>query len=385
MENLQSSPRTKGPTLSRRRPETFHRVEAAICDASLDSNRWNVALQLLTRAVDGFGAALILRDTRTNRVRSTSFVGPGANLTSSYVEHYSKLDRYAAMLELSPPNRLMRLSEVMTPPELRTDEWYNDYLLKCGIGDLLACRIHASAFCTIVLGVHEATGRPQLAPRNVAKLNRLLKPMGRAVGLAEQLQEHGWRSSIALQSLDQLSAAVIVSDGEGRVIELNQVAERIVSRADGLSVRQGKLPARRVFETGKLEALLAATTATNCEAIRRMIVVRPNQTPYLLTITPLAPHVYGRPLALILIKDPEVRPTQEHVAELFGLSPAEGRLVVALMAGKILREIAIDLGVEIPTLRTQLSSVFRKVGVSRQTDLMRILASIPGGEAGALH
>jgi hypothetical protein len=93
MENLQSSPRTKGPTLSRRRPETFHRVEAAICDASLDSNRWNVALQLLTRAVDGFGAALILRDTRTNRVRSTSFVGPGANLTASYVEHYSKLDR----------------------------------------------------------------------------------------------------------------------------------------------------------------------------------------------------------------------------------------------------------------------------------------------------
>ncbi|HEY3148586.1 MAG TPA: hypothetical protein VGJ75_19660 [Dongiaceae bacterium] len=39
-------------------------------------------------------------------------------------------------------------------------------------------------------------------------------------------------------------------------------------------------------------------------------------------------------------------------------------------------EIARGNAVEITTLRTQLSSVLRKVGMERQVDLVRILSSI---------
>ena len=62
---------------------------------------------------------------------------------------------------------------------------------------------------------------------------------------------------------------------------------------------------------------------------------------------------------------------------MFGLSPAESRLAVALMAGKKLRDIAIDTGLQTTTLRSQLSAIFKKVGAGRQVDLLRILTSIP--------
>ena len=65
------------------------------------------------------------------------------------------------------------------------------------------------------------------------------------------------------------------------------------------------------------------------------------------------------------------------LAEFFGLSRAESRLTAALLAGKKLREVAADSGVQITTVRTQLSSVLRKVGVSRQTELIRVLSNIP--------
>ena len=52
-------------------------------------------------------------------------------------------------------------------------------------------------------------------------------------------------------------------------------------------------------------------------------------------------------------------------------------LAVALLAGKTMREIATDSGVQITTLRTQLSSVLRKVGVRRQAELIRVLSNIP--------
>jgi DNA-binding NarL/FixJ family response regulator len=65
------------------------------------------------------------------------------------------------------------------------------------------------------------------------------------------------------------------------------------------------------------------------------------------------------------------------LAELFGLSPAESRLAVALTNGKKLPDIAAEAGVKITTLRSQLSAILKKVGANRQADLVRILTAIP--------
>jgi DNA-binding CsgD family transcriptional regulator len=82
--------------------------------------------------------------------------------------------------------------------------------------------------------------------------------------------------------------------------------------------------------------------------------------------------------AMILIADLEERvPSGADLAEFFGLSPAEGRLAAALRAGKRLSEVAGDCGVRITTLRTQLSSIMGKVGVTRQAELIRVLARLP--------
>jgi DNA-binding CsgD family transcriptional regulator len=90
--------------------------------------------------------------------------------------------------------------------------------------------------------------------------------------------------------------------------------------------------------------------------------------------------VYGRPLAIIVLADivladpDQQSPSQSDLAEFFRLSPVESRLAVALLAGKTLREIALDRSVQIGTLRIQLSSILRKAGVTRQVDLIRLLS-----------
>jgi DNA-binding NarL/FixJ family response regulator len=101
---------------------------------------------------------------------------------------------------------------------------------------------------------------------------------------------------------------------------------------------------------------------------------------YILTVAPLGVElaVYERPLAMILVADPDTRaPSEMDLAEFFGLSPAERRVAAALLAGKKLREVAADSGVQITTARTQLSSILRKVGVTRQAELIRVLSHIP--------
>jgi DNA-binding CsgD family transcriptional regulator len=111
---------------------------------------------------------------------------------------------------------------------------------------------------------------------------------------------------------------------------------------------------------------------------------RGGRVPYILTVAALGVElaVYERPLAMILVADPDASsPSERDLAEFFGLSRAESRLTAALLIAKRLREVAADSGVQITTLRTQLSSVLRKVGVSRQAELIRVLSNIPVGPA----
>jgi DNA-binding CsgD family transcriptional regulator len=192
---------------------------------------------------------------------------------------------------------------------------------------------------------------------------------------------HNRRSmpSVALRALDQLCAGVIVTDNTGLVVEMSRAAEAIVQFGDGLFVREGRLCARRVFETTKVAKLIAAATEEQTRmAGGRMVIGRcDGLPPYVLAVMPLhAAPVDDRRLAMIIIIDPaRYVPSERDLADLFGLSPAEARVAAALMTGKSLADIAAASGVQITTVRTQLRSILRKVGVKRQFDLVRILSS----------
>jgi DNA-binding CsgD family transcriptional regulator len=160
---------------------------------------------------------------------------------------------------------------------------------------------------------------------------------------------------------------------------MNRAAESIVQLDDGLNIREGRLCARRAFETAKIAKLIGGATAEAKLGAGRMLVGRyVGLPPYVLTVAPLRTNmaVDDRRLALIVVVDPQRHsPSEEDLAEFFGLSPAEARLAAALLTGKTLAQIAAGTGIRITTLRTQLGSILRKVGAERQSDLIRILSS----------
>lgn len=62
--------------------------------------------------------------------------------------------------------------------------------------------------------------------------------------------------------------------------------------------------------------------------------------------------------------------------ETFGLTPAEARLAARLKDGKSLKEAAAELNIAVNTARNQIKSVFEKLGVNRQSDLIRHLTDL---------
>jgi DNA-binding CsgD family transcriptional regulator len=63
----------------------------------------------------------------------------------------------------------------------------------------------------------------------------------------------------------------------------------------------------------------------------------------------------------------------------FGLTPAEARLALHLVAGETLRSAAVKLSISYETARTSLKKIFGKTRTCRQAELVIvILTALPG-------
>jgi PAS domain-containing protein/DNA-binding CsgD family transcriptional regulator len=369
--------------------DKFRRAISSIYDAALIPDLWPSALQSVMEDVGAVGAGYGVFAKRTGEIEWLTQRGLLVSTAADFINYYHRLDPYRPMLESVPAGRWVWVSECLPESELRRDEWYNDYLLKAGIDDGVGVRLFESASYTVVFGLSHGIDRAPFTEVGIAALEALFQPLDNAARLQVELHNLGWKSSVALRALDQLGAAVIIADSDGRVIQTNRAAERVLQRGDGLRIRNGKLCALHVSESAGLETAVgaAAVEQKTAAAVGRMRVRRyDGRLPYVLTVAPLGVGltVYGRPLAMIVLTDPdECRPSERDLAAFFRLSPAESRLAVALLAGKKLSGVAMEFGVQISTLRTQLSSILRKTGVTRQIDLIRLLSNLPVIPAGA--
>ena len=361
------------------------RIIPRIHDAGLDPRLWTGVLQSLTEAMGAIGAAYIVRNARTGRVEWANFLGPSAEFRSDYITHFAAIDPFTELFT-DHGGTWMRLSEHLSAPELRRNEWYNGFVLRCGVGDIIAAQITNTGSHTVVFGIHEGIGEKPLCTSHLKRLNRLLEPLGRAAEVQLRLRELGWKSAVAARAFDQLSTGVIVVDAHSLVIEMNGLAERVVGRGDGLTFRDGALSAARVFEKAKLLVAIASATRPGAAATSSRILIgrQGGKHDYILALSPLGIDLgfYPDPMALIIVVDPEARcPKADDLSAYFGLSFAESRLAIQLMSGKPLGAVAAESGASKATLRSQLRSILKKIKVERQADLLLVLGRVPSSPA----
>jgi DNA-binding NarL/FixJ family response regulator len=363
--------------------ESLMRVVGGIYEAALDPDSWQPALASLADAAGAVGACWLIRNKPSQTVECINFSGPCAEMKADYMAYYGALDPYTPTVAAAPSESWLWLSESVPQLMLRNNEWYNEFVVKNGIGDILGGKLFENETHDVMFGLHRGPGQSGLSPADRDLTQRLMDPLKKAARLHVELHNLQRRSCAATAVLDQLSTAVVLVGADGAVFDLNTAAERIMREGDGLTVRNGKLAALRSSDQAKLAAAIAATLVDGHDggsfSDHLLVGRREGQPAYALTVTSLrkGARKHRLPLAMVLVVDPKGRiPSKEAVARLFGLSPAESRVAVALMRGKRLSEIALESGLEITTLRTQLSSILKKVGVERQTDLARVLATV---------
>lgn len=221
----------------------------------------------------------------------------------------------------------------------------------------------------------EAQGRPEAADRRAFES---LAPQIRAA-VRTQMALEGQGAALVGGALEAVGVAAFVCDASGRV-QVHTPAAEAALRRGVLRLRGGRLGAQRDEDARALEA-----------AVRRAVYgLTPNGPPLLDTVVlrdpvlgggvevvdvvtlPPRPYAFGfQPRALAIVRGAR-REAGEivHVLRLaFGLSPAEAEIAVRLADGESREEIAEARGASIETVRSQVKSLFAKVGVRRTGEL----------------
>src|SRR6185369_2509905 len=126
--------------------------------------------------------ALIISNKSTGTVEEACFVGLSAEFKSDYIRHYAALDPYSPLLDGS----WKKLSECFSDPVLRKSEWYNDFVLACGVRDIIGARLVETPDYHVIFGIHQQIGR-SFPARLDSLIELVTDPLRRA---AERNVEH---------------------------------------------------------------------------------------------------------------------------------------------------------------------------------------------------
>ena len=284
-------------------------------------------------------------------------------------------------------------TDLVSTKVLRKSAFYKDFLLQMPAEHLLAGVVAdgqgAAASFEGIPATHISFFRPPGAvpftPADILKLEALMPHLQRAFVLDCHWRTMQEQLNVFHTSVDSLDFGVAFIDAAGHVRHANQAASALAQKLwpeRALAINDiSKLPATNPVKqlihsaaTGaggavKLQATDAAKHVT-CHAVAIAIAVANPGVSVAGTV---------RSSVLLLLVDSDRRPdaAAEFLSKAFLLTKCESRLLPLLIKGLAPAEIAYALKLKLPTVRSQLSSVFAKTNTARQQDLMALASAMP--------
>lgn len=294
-------------------------------------------------------------------------------LVIGHFERFPDNVRTRRLLELRHAGFLTDL-DVVSRDEIATLPLYQDFLIPAGYGAGTATAVMVPSGDSVIVHCERSRAEGDFGPETIADLDILRPHLARAALLSARLEME--RVAATTQTLEALGLPAAVLGSGGRVIAANP--SLVALMPDTLSDQPTRLAA---VDPAADRLLREAVERPGEERSVRSIPIaaREERPPVILHLLPIrgaAHDVFAR-ARFVLVATPVVArdvPGAEVVQGLFDLTPAEARLAALIAAGDAPIPAAAKLGITPNTARTVLKRVFQKTGVSRQAELVGLLA-----------
>jgi DNA-binding CsgD family transcriptional regulator len=281
------------------------------------------------------------------------------------------------------------LSQHAPYEELLASPLYRDWAKPQGIIDTAQTTLQKSGTALAVLAInrHESIGL--VDEPMMRKIGMLSPHFRRAVLIGKAIDLHKVEAATLADTLDGLAAGMILVDAQGRILHTNAQGRVLLELGDVVRNTKGMLRAIDPAADTSLQAVFAAAAGGDAAVGVTGIAVpltsgaSERWVAHVLPLTSGARRkasasysavaaVFVRKTALDLLS-----PIQT-MTQAYQLTPAEGRVLMAVAAIGGVADVASAIGISEATVKTHLQHLFEKTGTNRQADLIKLIAGFMG-------
>jgi integral membrane sensor domain MASE1/DNA-binding CsgD family transcriptional regulator len=199
------------------------------------------------------------------------------------------------------------------------------------------------------------------------------------IAISSALSLTTMRSQALESTLDALTSGVYLTDRHGQIIYMNRPAEQQVDTGNVIRIAKSRLVSNNHMANIQLAKAIESAIGDEVDLVSGdLSIALPGQDDagLIATVLPLA-RGEGLGMAAVFVRDTRLSPTipGEALAELFGLTRSELRVLLEMAEGACVKKASRKLEISETTTKTHLQHIYAKTRTSKQTDLMRLIMS----------
>lgn len=347
--------------------------------APFEPHRWALALSAVAEATE---AALGQLVAATDTHKGVSRVSPGWEGVEREWLRLVQVDQvhnpiFAQTARLQMGRDIADF-EVDASEKFATSAFYNDFHTKYDVPHVCNYKLLETADTHWILSTIGTRKQGPISGDNRRTFRLLGRAAATSVQTAIAIGDYG--ASLLVGAFDGISLAAFFCDRLGRVRAMTQAAESIIRNGEYLTIRAGILGSYDSVQGQKLAKGIASKNETidakadDCRGIA--LYNRAGKVVATARLIDLPQERCGLGFdaeKLVIIS--ECATVSMADARRSGLSDAELEVAAALLKGAALGKIARERAVSIETIRTQAKSIYSKMEVCGQRELMTLCTS----------
>jgi DNA-binding CsgD family transcriptional regulator/PAS domain-containing protein len=355
-----------------------------VYDAALDRSLWPEVLEQAARFVGGAAASIYSKDLVGGTANITYQHGLDAGYVNLYTQKFVRRVPASGYFEADVEKPLS--SADIVGNKLIKTRFYKLWMRPQGLVDSLhvlldKSRTDGTAF---VVFRHERDGLVEAAP--CMRMQLLAPHVRRAALIGKLIELKTAESAILADTLDTIGAGMFLVDARGIVVHANAAGQAMLAEGSVLRIVAGRLAAHDAREDHALhDSFLAAASgdsAIDLKGIAVPLAARGGGR-FVAHVLPLtcgargrAGKTYSAVAAVFAHKAAiDVPSAPEALAKTYRLTPAELRVLLAIVEVGGVPEIAEALGIAETTVKFHLRNLFAKTGAKRQAELVKLVAA----------
>jgi DNA-binding CsgD family transcriptional regulator len=375
-----------------REAEELSQVIGDIYDASLDPGLWPTAIESICRFVGAASAGLHSQNS-ISRVTDALFwwgrASSAQHYFQTYVEKYGRINPIFPGVIFFDIEQPVAVPDVISCEEFVRTRFFREWLAPQSLMDGLFSTLQKGATsCALFTAMRHSEQGP-VDDRMRRRFELITPHVRRSMLIGKAIDLHRVEAAMLADTLDELASGTFIVDSTGRIIHANASAHRLIAEANVLRATNGRLSASEP-KGGRnlLDVFAAAKTgdvAVGKGGISIPLTARTGDR-YVAHVLPLTSGArrragvsYSATAAMFVRKaELDLPSPPEAVASQFKLTPAEVRVLFAIVQIGGVPEVAPVLGIADQTVKSHLHRIYEKTGMKRQADLVSLVASYAG-------